>query len=177
MAVFGRSHYVANAGQRGRLDHELARLVNAGSAGGPFLRNSQTRAADVSDGLSHTVFVGEHTSFNDKTWVGVVPGSNQIDENPTLYPPEDGGWDEAGAAVLCHSGPSLEDSPAPVIHPPSYPLNMCCQMFGPWSNRGGNVLFGDGHVTFVSATIDLNTWAALSSMKAGDSPGTYDDNN
>ena len=49
-------------------------------------------------------------------------------------------------------------------------------MFGPWSSPGGNVLFGDGHATFISAYIDLNTWAALSSMKAGDIPGPYDGN-
>ncbi len=176
MAVFGRSHYVANDGQ---CDAWTLSLPDwSGLPGvGPFLRNSATRVIDVSDGLSHTVFVGEHTNYNDKTWVGVVPGSNQIDEDPVEYPPEDGGWDEAGAAVLCHSGPSIEDSPAPIIHPPSYPLNMCCQMYGPWSGRGGNVLFGDGHVTFISATIDLNTWAALSSMKAGDIPGPYDGDN
>ena len=45
-----------------------------------------------------------------------------------------------------------------------------------FSARGGNVLFGDGHVTFIPATIDLNTWAALSSMKAADNPGPYDGN-
>ncbi len=54
---------------------------------------------------------------------------------------------------------------------------MCCQMYGPWSGHGGNVLFGDGHVTFIPDTIDLNTWAALSSMKAGDIPGSYDGDN
>jgi prepilin-type N-terminal cleavage/methylation domain-containing protein/prepilin-type processing-associated H-X9-DG protein len=176
MAVFGRSHYVANCGQCDAWTLSLPTLAewSALPGVGPFLRNSATRTVDISDGLSHTVFVGEHTNFNDKTWVGVVPGSYQIDESPALYPPEDGGWDEAGATVLCHSGPSIEDSPTPVIHPPSYPLNMCCQMFGPWSSSGGNVLFGDGHVTFIPDTIDLNTWAALGSMKAGDIPGPYD---
>ncbi len=75
MAVFGRSHYVANAGQ---CDAWTLSLPDwSGLPGvGPFLRNSQTRVIDVSDGLSQTVFVGEHTSYNDKTWVGVVPGSN-----------------------------------------------------------------------------------------------------
>ena len=38
---------------------------------------------------------------------------------------------------------------------------------------GGQVLFGDGHVQFISTSINLNTWAALSSMNLGDVPGAY----
>ena len=38
---------------------------------GPFYRNSRTRVADVTDGLSQTVLVGEGSSaLTDKTWVG-----------------------------------------------------------------------------------------------------------
>ncbi len=173
MAVFGRSHYVANAGQLdpwGRSLPDWSTLPGIG----PFLRNSRMRAIDVSDGLSHTVFVGEHTNYADKTWVGVVPGSNQINENPAMYPAGDGGWDSAGCTVLCHSGPAPDEGPVPIIHPPSYPTNHCDQMYGPWSACGGNVLFGDGHVAFIPATIDLNTWWALSTMKAGDRPGPID---
>ena len=35
---------------------------------------------------------------------------------------------------------------------------------------GGNVLFGDGSVRFVSAFIDGDTWWALSTMNVGDVP-------
>ncbi len=171
-AVFGRSHYVANAGNNdpwGMSYPDWSVLPGIG----PFLRNSRTRTADVTDGLSHTVFVGEHTNYTDKTWVGVVPSSNQINENPVEYPATDGGWDEAGCTVLCHSGPALDDGPVPIIHPPSYPTDHCDQMYGPWAGRGGNVLFGDGHVEFIPSIIDLNAWTALSSMQAGDNPGDY----
>src|SRR5437763_6921857 len=36
------------------------------------------RALDITDGLSNTVFVGEHSSvLSNKTWVGVVPGRSE----------------------------------------------------------------------------------------------------
>ena len=172
MAVFGRSHYVANAGLNDPWGMSLPDWSVLPGIG-PFLRNSQTRVIDVSDGLTHTVFVGEHTNYTDKTWVGVVPASNQINENPVEYPATDGGWDEAGCTVLCHSGPALDDGPVPIIHPPSYPVDHCDEMYGPWSGRGGNVLFGDGHVEFIPSIIDLSAWSALSTMKNGDFPGDY----
>jgi prepilin-type processing-associated H-X9-DG protein len=39
-------------------------------------------------------------------------------------------------------------------------------MYTPW--QGGHVLFGDGHVQFIATSINLNTWAALSSINGGE---------
>ncbi len=44
-------------------------------------------------------------------------------------------------------------------------------MYARW--QGGNVLFGDGSVQFVPTSINLNTWAGLSSMTMGDIPGDF----
>jgi prepilin-type N-terminal cleavage/methylation domain-containing protein/prepilin-type processing-associated H-X9-DG protein len=170
MAVFGRSHYVAGAGN---LDpwgdpipdwSVLPRL-------GPFYRNSNTRVASVTDGLSNTVFIGQHTEVSDKTWVGIVPFSNEVNNNPIKYPPGDGGYDEAGPYVLCHSGPAGDEDN--VIHPPSFPTNHVDQMYAPWKDKGGNVLFGDGHVRFISVRINLLTWSYLSSMNNGELTSDY----
>ena len=50
---------------------------------GPFYRNSKTRVASVTDGLSNTVFIGETLVVDsDNTWVGVVPFSS-------VYPSRD----------------------------------------------------------------------------------------
>jgi prepilin-type processing-associated H-X9-DG protein len=44
-----------------------------------------------------------------------------------------------------------------------------------WSENpsGCNMLLGDGSVTFVSATVDPLTWAALSTHRSGDMVGDY----
>lgn len=161
-AVLGRSHYVANAGHDEPWGYEPPLPDWRGVANGPFYRNSTTRIADVRDGLSQTVFVGEHTTISDKTWVGVVPGAIVCPIDPNRYPFSH--CDRAATLVLSHSGPSAAEPG--IIHPPSFPTAHVCQMYAPWP--GGNVLFGDGSVRFIPTTIHLETWAAMTSMNGGE---------
>ncbi|MFO7901531.1 MAG: DUF1559 domain-containing protein [Planctomycetota bacterium] len=160
LATFGRSCYVVNAGQ----NEPWLLTVDSyeGIADGPLYRNSPTRMADVTDGLSSTVFVGEHHPvLSDKTWVGVVPGAIVCPKPRFAF----GDCEPAGILVNCHSGPCSYADP-PVIHPPNSPVAAPCQMYA--EHPGGcNVLLGDGSVRFVSETINQLTWAALSSS-AGD---------
>jgi prepilin-type N-terminal cleavage/methylation domain-containing protein/prepilin-type processing-associated H-X9-DG protein len=172
LAEFGRSHYVANVGQDEPWGYAAPNNTDAAwqrHASGPFFRNSKTKVATVSDGLSQTVFAGEHTTVSDKTWVGVVPMAECAPINPTRHPFTEP--DAACTFVLCHSGPAAAEPG--VVHPPSFPTAHVCQMFAPWSGDGGNVLFGDGSVKFIPTRINLNTWAALSSMNLGDVPGEW----
>ena len=166
LAEFAISHYVANNGQDETWAYDVA--DHSGLRGvGPFFRNSKVKIAHVTDGLSNTVFIGEHTTVSDKTWVGVVPGAEACPIDPNRYPFTV--CDRAATLVLCHSGPAaLEPG---VVHPPSFPTCHVCQMYAPWP--GGNVLFGDGTVRFVSVSVNLNTWAALSSMNLEDIPGDH----
>jgi prepilin-type N-terminal cleavage/methylation domain-containing protein/prepilin-type processing-associated H-X9-DG protein len=166
LAQFGISNYVANNGQDESWSY--SRVDLAGVRGpGPFFRNSRTRMADVTDGLASTVFVGEHTTVSDKTWVGVVPGARVCAKDPLRLPFT--ACDAAATLVLCHSGPALLEPG--VIHTPSFPTCHVCQMFAPWD--GANVLFGDGSVRFVSVSVHAGTWAALSSMNLGDAIGDF----
>lgn len=162
LAVFGRSHYVANVGQDEPWGYNPPLSDWSRAANGPFYRNSKVRTADVLDGLSQTVFLGEHTTISDKTWVGVVPGAEVCPIDPTRYPFTT--CDRAATLVLCHAGPAASEPG--VIHPPSFPTCHVCQMYAPW--HGGNVLFGDGSVRFIPTTINLDTWAALCSRNGGD---------
>ncbi|XZE36801.1 DUF1559 domain-containing protein [Pirellulaceae bacterium SH501] len=173
LGVFGRSTYVANAGQEepwGATAEDYRSIAD-----GPMYRNSRTRVADVTDGLSTTVFLGEHDSLlSDKTWVGVIPGATVCSNTPSRFPLAE--CDAAATLVNVHSGPSsAEIDPdlgfAP-IHPPNSPLSHVCQMYSGHTG-GANVAMGDGSVHFISASIHQPTWAAMSSRSKGEVVGDF----
>jgi prepilin-type processing-associated H-X9-DG protein len=41
-------------------------------------------------------------------------------------------------------------------------------MYAPWAGGGGHVLMGDGSVRYVATTVNLDTWAAMSSCAMGE---------
>ncbi len=164
LASFARSHYVANAGQDEAWGYQPPLRDWRSVSTGPMYRNSRVRFAEVTDGLTNTIFVGEHTTISDKTWVGVVPGSYSCPSDPHRFPFTE--CDHGATYVLCHSGPAA-DEPG-VIHGPSFPTCHVCQMYAPWAAGGGNVLMGDGSVRYVATTINLDVWAAMSSCALGE---------
>ncbi len=164
LARFGRSHYVGNCGQDEPWGYAPPVQDWRRLARGPLYRNSRVRIAEVTDGLSNTVFVGEHATISDKTWVGVVPGSFSCPRDPHRFPFTE--CDQGATYVLCHSGPAA-DEPG-IIHSPSFPTCHVCQMYAPWSGGGGYVLLGDGSVRYIATTVNLDTWAAMSSCAKGE---------
>jgi prepilin-type N-terminal cleavage/methylation domain-containing protein len=164
LARFARSHYVGNCGQDEPWGYVPPVQDWRKLASGPLYRNSRVRIAEVTDGLSNTVFVGEHSTISDKTWVGVVPGSFSCPRDPQRFPFTE--CDHGSTYVLCHSGPAA-DEPG-IIHSPSFPTCHVCQMYAPWSGGGGYILLGDGSVRYVATTINLDTWAAMSSCAKGE---------
>lgn len=185
--LLGRSHYVASHGQEscwgecgsaetGIIFTDIYRgttttvEINGNAAvvaDGPFFRNSTTRFAHVLDGLSSTIFIGEHSSrLSDKAWSGVLPGAFV---HPRFHTPVNGP-DAAATLTLVHAGPSggeLDITGFPIIHPVNFPAYHVGQMFAEHP-QGGNILFGDGSVQFVSENIDLILFAELSSMAEGE---------
>ena len=141
-------------------------------ADGPFYRNSKTRMARISDGTTNTIFFGEHSSkLSDKTWVGVIPGATV---HPRFATPENGP-DGAATMVLVHGGPSggeLDITGFPIIHPVNFPTFHVGQMYAEHLG-GGNVSMGDGSVHFFRETLDLITFAELSSMDEGEVAGEW----
>lgn len=173
LARFARSSYVANAGQDEPWGYTTANYATI--ADGPMYRNSRMRPADVIDGLSNTVFLGEHSGIlSNKTWVGVVPGAAVCANDPTLFPITQ--CDHAATLVNVHSGPAIDEIDpitgfAP-IHPPNSPLSHVCQMYSGHSG-GAFVLLGDGSARFISQFIHQPTWAALSSRSKGEVVGEF----
>jgi prepilin-type N-terminal cleavage/methylation domain-containing protein/prepilin-type processing-associated H-X9-DG protein len=180
---FAHSHYVTNAGVNqpwGRstaysYDFTVPEPTGAllDVINGPFYRNSRTRVADVTDGLSQTVFIGEHSSvLSNKTWVGVVPGAATCPRLDLRPWPSD--CNSGGCLVGVHSGPDVHDHPQVIIHAPNNPFGHTDEMWSEHTPAGCNVLFGDGSVRFVSAFINPLTWVALSTRAEGDVPdGEY----
>ena len=161
LATFARSNYVASVGQEepwGFAIDDYSQIVD-----GPLYRNSRTRIKDVSDGLSRTVFLGEHHQvLSSKTWVGVVPGAKVCPKPAFAF----SACDNAATLVQVHSGPAANEVP-PAIHPPNSALCHVCQMYA--EHPGGcNVLLGDGSARFVGEYINQSTWAAMASRAKGD---------
>jgi prepilin-type N-terminal cleavage/methylation domain-containing protein/prepilin-type processing-associated H-X9-DG protein len=174
---FAHSHYVTNAGINQPWGRQTSYCYNfdipepVPSApncviNGPFYPNSHTRVADVSDGLSNTVFLGERSSvLSNNTWVGVVPGavvSPRLDMRP--WPSENNASTDL---VGCHSGPDVHDHPQVIIHAPNNPFGHTDEMWGE-HGPGCNVLFGDGSVRFFTAFTDGNVWVALSTRNGSE---------
>jgi len=160
--VLGRSDYVANAGHDDPWDGS-PRVDWRGIANGPLYRNSRLKPAEITDGLSKTVFVGEHSqALSQKAWAGVVPGgfSHPAEAFRSTTTAE-----HAAALVLSHSGPAVGE--AGIIHAPNDPAGHCDQMYSQHS-AGANVVLGDGATRFIVATIDRTTWAALASSSGGE---------
>ena len=76
--TLARSNYVGAFGSGGWTDESAQRVGETLHGDGLFYHNSSTRFVDVTDGLTHTVMVGEraHDILTNRhsTWVGVVPG-------------------------------------------------------------------------------------------------------
>jgi prepilin-type processing-associated H-X9-DG protein len=178
---FAHSHYVTNAGINqpwGRTtafssDFDVPEPIPGAPSphtiNGPFYRNSRTRPASVTDGLSNTVFIGERTSYlTDATWVGVVPFACTPPRPKWPSDPNSG-----GNLVGAHSGPDVRDHPQVIIHAPNHPFGHTDEMYSQ-DGDGGNVLMGDGSVRFIKQTIYPYTWVALSTRNNGEIvPGDY----
>jgi len=173
---FAHSHYVTNSGIHqpwGRItafnDFTKPETITSGGitsqalTDGPFYRNARLRAKDMPDGLSNTIFFGEHSSvLSNKTWYGVVPFSVTCPKFP--FPSS---CNSGGALVAAHSGPDTHDRPQTVIHAPNNPFGHTDEMYAEHPN-GANVLLGDASVRFVPEDINPFVWVALSTRNVGE---------
>ena len=158
--VLGRSDYAANAGQLEPWNTHRGVDDWSGLANGPLYRNSRTRPADVRDGLSTTVFIGEHSqALSQKAWAGIVPGgSSRLEPRYAAQPAG-----PAATLVLVHSGvPAIGG-----VHVPNDPAGHCDQMYSQHP-AGCNVVFGDGGVRLVAADVERTTWAAMCTIADGE---------
>ena len=164
--VFGRSNYVSSVGSSTLWCSWPVTI----QPNGAMYRNSTTRVADVTDGLSKTVFAGERSSnIADSVWPGIVPLSGHFAYLPFASIGSGGfntNYDGPGAYVGAHGGPCPYEDPV-VIHPPNSPYGHSDQMESTHPG-GANILLGDGSVHFYADSHPLSTWVALISRNGGE---------
>ena len=130
---------------------------------GIFYRDSSTRIADITDGTSNTIAVGERASnLAFSTWTGAV--TNGMVKNLSGMPgSDDQPWP---VFVLGHTGTVIEGQ---------LPNNTTGHADDFTSRHAGgvNFLFADGSVRFVSNNIDVNVWVALGTREGNEIVGDF----
>jgi prepilin-type N-terminal cleavage/methylation domain-containing protein len=126
-AVVAHSNYVAVNGVKETSNYP-------GTNNGVFLRNRRLRLAEVTDGLSNTLFIGERNGGHSRTtWTGAVPGG-LVTADQSSDPI--GNAEYAQALILGHGSRT---------HLPNDPGVWDADVFYSLHPAGVNFLLGDGH--------------------------------
>jgi prepilin-type N-terminal cleavage/methylation domain-containing protein/prepilin-type processing-associated H-X9-DG protein len=131
---------------------------------GVFHRNVAIRVADITDGTSQTIGVGERNSgFVESGWPGLVVGQELI-YNPATRPPPYNptlpgcqNWRPSITAVVVHSRQYTINAPG------GSPASFHSAHIG-----GGNFLFMDGSVRWIGNSVALNVMRALCTRNGGE---------
>ena len=125
---------------------------------GLFFRNSRVHLREIADGTSQTIAAGERAyRLGEATWLGAVTGA-------AMFPDDDEGeiavphLKPSSAMVLSHAG--LGNTP----NSATSEINQFYSLHG----DGANFVFADGHVVFLTETIDYSIYRAMATRAGGD---------
>lgn len=125
---------------------------------GIFFRDSRLGAAEILDGTSQTLLVGERSQYlGPATWTGAVTGAVLL---PDLSDGVGGGPPENGTGmVLGHIGEGLS------------PGDRGCEVNMYYSIHGDGVqfLFADAHASYLNASLGYDVFLALTTRSGGES--------
>ncbi len=131
--LVGRSNYSGVFG-----NNEISESPGAGN--GMFFANRRIRLADVTDGLSNTMMIGERRNDHGTvSWLGVVP------------------WVDDPASRIVGAAD----------HTPNHPAGHF-EDFRSYHPAGINVVRADGSTHFVPETIDQEIWGDMATRSGGE---------
>jgi prepilin-type N-terminal cleavage/methylation domain-containing protein len=114
--------------------------IDPSNGDGTFYHNRRTRLADITDGLSNTIVVGERSSrLGSITWLGMVSGADEAMAHPV------GVTDHAPNDPVHH----FED-------------------FSSHHATGAHFVLGDGSVRLLSSNIDIGVYYTLATRAGGE---------
>ena len=124
---------------------------------GVFFRNSSINLRDITDGSSSTLMVGERSfRLGEATWTGAVTSAVIVPDGSDgvgTGPPE-----SASSLILGHSGDGYSPGDRRSHVNQFYSLH----------TGGVHFLFGDGHVSFLSSSIDYRVYQSLTTRAGGE---------
>ncbi len=124
---------------------------------GVLYPQSRVRFADITDGLSQTFAVSERSQrHGEVTWTGAVPGAQTVPTDPQAVGQIDGN----AAMTLGYVGAANNPGEVGGVWASAYHTSS--------HGVGSNFLFCDGHVKFLSPSIDFNTFKALATRAGGE---------
>jgi prepilin-type N-terminal cleavage/methylation domain-containing protein len=133
-----------------------------GNNTGAFLRNRRMSVADISDGLSNTIFIGEHNMGHSRTtWAGSVRGAGV----PALEDSDPVGTAAMAQALCLNHGHRS--------HLPNDPSVTDPDVFHSLHPSGINFLLGDGSVRNVPPSVNGIIYENLLSRADGNPIGDY----
>lgn len=128
-----RANYVGVFGTEEIEDDPLA-------GDGAFFQNSRVRFADITDGLSNTIIVGERSSRIDgSTWTGAVVGADE------------------GLARIVGSADHTPNDPAAHLDD-----------FGSYHPTGAHFVLGDGSVRLIASSVDHGVYQGAATRAGGE---------
>lgn len=129
---------------------------------GILFNNSKTKFADVQDGASNTIMVGESLFRIDISGPNYDGNSQVVDHWYIGSPEVKAGSDEASEAI------GTTAAPINAVFEDTYPIDTREQCFSSQHPTGVQVLYTDGHVTFTAETIEPAAWSKLGTRNGGE---------
>lgn len=129
---------------------------------GVLFRDSEMRMADITDGASSTIIVGE-SLFRFDISAPNYDGADQVIDHWHIGSPEaKSGSDEASEAV------GSTRARINAVFDDTLPVDEREQCFSSRHPTGVQVAFADGHIEFISETIEPSVWSKLGTRNGGE---------